>query len=194
MILFGIKPQMLAKVGRDRPHLAARPARPSVLGWGDDAALTGFLGHDQVAQHAEHAGPAWQGHDRLVRDAGDDRRAASAGGRPARRPRPRSRSTTRRWSPWRPRSRARPDVSSQMEALIDAAVHPGSRAIAHDPVIETEARRCSRNSPGCTRPSCATWLPRRAARRRPRSTSWSPVGWTVLSRPSGPPIDGPSSS
>ena len=46
-----------------------------------------------------------------------------------------------------------------MEALIDAAVHLGfPRHIAHDLVIETlEGIDAFASSPGCTRPSCATW-------------------------------------
>ena len=60
-----------------------------------------------------------------------------------------------------------------MEALIDAAVHLGfPRHIAHDLVIETlEGSTLFAKRRGCTRPSCATWSPRPAARRRRRSTS-----------------------
>ena len=81
---------------RDRPAPAARPARAERPRRGDDG------GPDRLprprpgrAQHAQHAGPARQGHDRLVRDARDDRRAASPGGRAARRPRPRDRGRRR---------------------------------------------------------------------------------------------------
>ena len=93
------------------------------------------------AQHAQHAGPARAGHDRLVRDARDDRGAARAGARPC-------------WA----RSAPQLEVDDEklvamatavsgtgptyvflvMEALIDAAVHLGfPRHMAHDLVIET---------------------------------------------------------
>ena len=51
VILFGIKPQMLAKVGREiGPHLSRGQLVLSVLAGATTAALTGILGHDQVVR------------------------------------------------------------------------------------------------------------------------------------------------
>ena len=203
VILFGIKPQMLAKVGREiGPHLRRGQLVLSVLAGATTAALIGTLGHDQVVrEHAEHAGPPRQGDDRLVRDARDDRRRSAP-----------------RLPPCSARSATQLEVDDEkmvamatavsgtgptyvflvMEALIDAAVHLGfPRHIAHDLVIETleGSHRSSPSSRGCTRPSCATWSRRPAGPRPRRSTSSSRAGsGRSCRRRSGPPTGGPSSS
>src|SRR4029079_15883344 len=49
IVLLGIKPQMLARVGREiGPHLRRGQVVLSVLAGATTAALTGTLGHDQV--------------------------------------------------------------------------------------------------------------------------------------------------
>src|SRR6478609_1174451 len=51
VILLGIKPQMLAKVGRElSPHLHRGQLVLSVLAGATTAALVGMLGHDQVVR------------------------------------------------------------------------------------------------------------------------------------------------
>ena len=86
VILFGIKPQMLVRVGREiGPHLRRGQLVLSVLA----GATTDRPDRDPRPrpgrpQHAQHAGPPRQGHDRLVRDARDDRGAARPGGGAAR--------------------------------------------------------------------------------------------------------------
>ena len=51
VILFGIKPQMLGRVGREiGPHLRRGQLVLSVLAGATTAALTGILGHDQVVR------------------------------------------------------------------------------------------------------------------------------------------------
>src|SRR3954471_2470871 len=51
VVLLGIKPQMLGKVGREiGPHLARGRLVLSVLAGATTAALTGLLGHDQVVR------------------------------------------------------------------------------------------------------------------------------------------------
>src|SRR6185503_11698214 len=51
VILFGIKPQMLGRVGREiGPHLRRGQLLVSVLAGATTAALTGILGHDQVVR------------------------------------------------------------------------------------------------------------------------------------------------
>jgi pyrroline-5-carboxylate reductase len=51
VILFGIKPQMLVRVGREiGPHLRRGQLVLSVLAGATTAALTGILGHDQVVR------------------------------------------------------------------------------------------------------------------------------------------------
>ena len=51
VILFGIKPQMLGRVGREiGPHLRRGQLLLSVLAGATTAALTGILGHDQVVR------------------------------------------------------------------------------------------------------------------------------------------------
>jgi pyrroline-5-carboxylate reductase len=144
VILLGIKPQMLAKVGREiGPHCIAGQLVLSVLAGATTAALVGMLGHDQVVRSMPNTpGPPRQGDDRLVRHARDDRGATRPGGCSARRPRATSsRSTTRRWSRWRPRSPAPARPYCPSWSWRRSSTPPstsGSRVhIAHDLVIET---------------------------------------------------------
>ena len=134
---------MLAKVGREigptlargQVVLASSPGRRPT-------ALIGTLGHDQVIRAMPNT-PARLGKGVTVWYATPehDRGAARPGGGPPRAPSAsRSRSTTRRWSRWRPPSRGTGPtyVFLVMEALIDAAVHLGfPRHVAHDLVVET---------------------------------------------------------
>ena len=69
VVLLGIKPQMLAKVGREiGPHLRRGQLVLSVLAGATTTALDGSSATTRSSGHAEHARPARQGHDRLVRD------------------------------------------------------------------------------------------------------------------------------
>ena len=143
VVIFGIKPQMLGKVGREiGPHLHARPARPERPGRRHDR------GPDRDPrprpgrpQHAQHAGPPRQGHDRLVRHARTARRtqraqaAALLGalGHQLEVDDEKMVAMATAVSGTGPTY-----VFLVMEALIDAAVHLGfPRHIAHDLVIET---------------------------------------------------------
>jgi len=142
VILLGIKPQMLARVGRElRPCLSRGQLVLSIIAGATTAALTGFLGHDQVVRSMPNT-PARLGRgmtvwyatpettpeqriqaSTLLRALGhelevDDERfvamaTAVSGTGPT-------------------------YVFLVMEALIDAAVHLGfPRHVAHDLVIET---------------------------------------------------------
>ena len=142
VILLGIKPQMLDRVGREiGPHLRRGQLVLSVLAGATTAALTGILGHDQVVRSMPntparlgkgmtvwYATPATTATQReqaatLLRALGhelevDDEKmvamaTAVSGTGPT-------------------------YVFLVMEALIDAAVHLGfPRHLAHDLVIET---------------------------------------------------------
>ncbi len=142
VILLGIKPQMLARVGRElRPCLQRGQLVLSIIAGATTGALTGFLGHDQVVRSMPNT-PARLGRgmtvwyatpettpeqrvqaSTLLRALGhelevDDERfvamaTAVSGTGPT-------------------------YVFLVMEALIDAAVHLGfPRHVAHDLVIET---------------------------------------------------------
>ncbi len=142
VILLGIKPQMLERVGRDiGPHLRRGQLVLSVLAGATTAALTGILGHDQVvrsmpntparlgkgvtvwyatpetteAQRAQAA--SLLGALGLQLEVDDEKMVAMATAVSGTGP---------------------TYVFLVMEALIDAAVHLGfPRHIAHDLVIET---------------------------------------------------------
>ena len=142
VILLGIKPQMLNKVGREiGPHLRRGQLVLSVLAGATTAALTGILGHDQVvrsmpntparlgkgvtvwyatpetteAQRAQAA--ALLGALGLQLEVDDEKMVAMATAVSGTGP---------------------TYVFLVMEALIDAAVHLGfPRHVAHDLVIET---------------------------------------------------------
>jgi pyrroline-5-carboxylate reductase len=142
VILLGIKPQMLAKVGREiGPHLRRGQLVLSVLAGATTAALTGILGHDQVVRSMPntparlgkgvtvwYATPETSGEQRAQAAAllaalgyqlevDDEKMVAMATAVSGTGP---------------------TYVFLVMEALIDAAVHLGfPRHIAHDLVIET---------------------------------------------------------
>ena len=108
VILLGIKPQMLAKVGSEiGPHLRRGQLVLSVLAGPTTAALVGILGHDQVVRSMPNT-PARLGKGMTVwyatpatTEAQRDQAAALLGALGIS-----SRSTTRRWSRWRRRCRA----------------------------------------------------------------------------------------
>ena len=142
VILLAIKPQMLARVGRElRPHLQRRPARPiGDRGRDDDRARGVPRPSPDRPEHAQHAGPAGSGDDRLVRDAGDDRRAARPGGALLRALGAELEVDDEKFVAMATAvSGTGPTyVFLVMEALIDAAVHLGfPRHVAHDLVVET---------------------------------------------------------
>ena len=143
VILLGIKPQMLGKVGREiGPHLRRGQLVLSVLAGATTAALTGILGHDQVVRSMPNT-PARLGKGMTVWYATpettevqraqaaallgalgvqlevDDEKMVAMATAVSAAPGPTY-------------------VFLVMEALIDAAVHLGfPRHIAHDLVIET---------------------------------------------------------
>lgn len=142
VILLGIKPQMLGRVGREiGPHLDRGQLVLSVLAGATTAALTGLLGHDQVVRSMPNT-PARLGKGMTVwyatPETTADQRAQAAALLAA--------------------LGAELEVDDEkfvamatavsgtgptyvflvMEALIDAAVHLGfPRHVAHDLVIET---------------------------------------------------------
>src|SRR5689334_25407363 len=71
VILFGIKPQMLVRVGREiGPHLRRGQLILSVLAGATTAAITGILGHDQVVRRMPNT-PARLGRGQTVGSARD---------------------------------------------------------------------------------------------------------------------------
>ena len=142
-ILFGIKPQMLGKVGREiGPHLRRGQLVLSVLAGATTAALTGILGHDQVVRSMPNT-PARLGKGMTVwyatPETTDDQRAQAAallGALGAQ-----LEVDDEKMVAMATAVSAAPGptyVFLVMEALIDAAVHLGfPRHIAHDLVIET---------------------------------------------------------
>ena len=142
VILLAIKPQMLARVGRDiGPHLRRGQLVLSILAGATTAALTGFLGHDQVVRSMPNT-PARLGHGMTVWYATpattDEQRAQarallSALGSELEVDDEKMVAMATAVSGTGPTY-----VFLVMEALIDAAVHLGfPRHIAHDLVIET---------------------------------------------------------
>ena len=115
VILLGIKPQMLQGRPGDRPDLRRGQLVLSVLAGATTAALTGILGHDQVVRSMPNT-PARLGKGMTVwyatPETTEEQRAQAAALLGALGSS--SRSTTRRWSRWRPRSAApaRPTCSS----------------------------------------------------------------------------------
>jgi len=142
VILFGIKPQMLAKVGREiGPHLKRGQLVLSVLAGATTTALTEFLGHDQVVRSMPNT-PARLGKGMTVWYAtpattADQRAQAAAllGALGAQLEVDDEKMVAMATAV----SGTGPTyVFLVMEALIDAAVHLGfPRHIAHDLVIET---------------------------------------------------------
>jgi len=142
VVLFGIKPQMLARVGREiGPHLQRGQLVLSVLAGATTAALTGILGHDQVVRSMPNT-PARLGRGMTVWYATPEttevQRAQAAAllgalGKQLEVDDEKMVAMATAVSGTGPTY-----VFLVMEALIDAAVHLGfPRHIAHDLVIET---------------------------------------------------------
>ena len=142
VILLGIKPQMLARVGRDiGPHLRRGQLVLSVLAGATTAALTGLLGHDQVVRSMPNT-PARLGKGVTVwyatPETTDGQRAQAAAlldalGHQIEVDDEKMVAMATAVSGTGPTY-----VFLVMEALIDAAVHLGfPRQLAHDLVIET---------------------------------------------------------
>src|SRR3954464_5856455 len=142
VILLGIKPQMLSRVGREiGPHLRRGQLVLSVLAGATTAALTGLLGHDQVVRSMPNT-PARLGKGMTVwyatPETTDTQRAQAAAllgalGHQLEVDDEKMVAMATAVSGTGPTY-----VFLVMEALIDAAVHLGfPRHIAHDLVIET---------------------------------------------------------
>ena len=142
VVLLGIKPQMLAKVGRELgPHLRRGQVVLSVLAGATTAALTGTLGHDQVIRAMPNT-PARLGKGVTVWYAtpatSEDQRAQAAAllgalGTQIEVDDEKMVAMATAVSGTGPTY-----VFLVMEALIDAAVHLGfPRHVAHDLVVET---------------------------------------------------------
>jgi len=142
VILLGIKPQMLAKVGREiGPHLRRGQLVLSVLAGATTVALTGLLGHDQVVRSMPNT-PARLGKGMTVwyatPETTEAQRAQAAAllgalGHQLEVDDEKMVAMATAVSGTGPTY-----VFLVMEALIDAAVHLGfPRHIAHDLVIET---------------------------------------------------------
>jgi pyrroline-5-carboxylate reductase len=142
IVLLAIKPQMLARVGRDiGPHLRRGQLVLSVLAGATTAALTGMLGHDQVVRSMPNT-PARLGRGMTVWYATPETTAEqraqaktllSALGAELEVDDEKMVAMATAVSGTGPTY-----VFLVMEALIDAAVHLGfPRHIAHDLVIET---------------------------------------------------------
>ncbi len=142
VILFGIKPQMLVRVGREiGPHLRRGQLVLSVLAGATTAALTGILGHDQVVRSMPNT-PARLGKGMTVwyatpetTEAQRAQAAALLGALGAQLEVDDEKMVAMATAV----SGTGPTyVFLVMEALIDAAVHLGfPRHMAHDLVIET---------------------------------------------------------
>ena len=142
VILFGIKPQMLVRVGREiGPHLRRGQLVLSVLAGATTAALTGILGHDQVVRSMPNT-PARLGKGMTVwyatpetTEAQRGQAAALLGALGAQLEVDDEKMVAMATAV----SGTGPTyVFLVMEALIDAAVHLGfPRHMAHDLVIET---------------------------------------------------------
>jgi pyrroline-5-carboxylate reductase len=142
VILFGIKPQMLARVGREiGPHLRRGQLVLSVLAGATTTALTGILGHDQVVRSMPNT-PARLGKGMTVwyatpetTEAQRAQAAALLGALGAQLEVDDEKMVAMATAV----SGTGPTyVFLVMEALIDAAVHLGfPRHMAHDLVIET---------------------------------------------------------
>lgn len=142
VIVLGIKPQMLNKVGRELgPHLRRGQLVLSVLAGATTTALTGILGHDQVVRSMPNT-PARLGKGVTVwyatPETSDEQRAQAAAllgalGLQLEVDDEKMVAMATAVSGTGPTY-----VFLVMEALIDAAVHLGfPRHVAHDLVIET---------------------------------------------------------
>jgi pyrroline-5-carboxylate reductase len=142
VILLGIKPQMLNKVGREiGPHLRRGQLVLSVLAGATTAALTGILGHDQVVRSMPNT-PARLGKGVTVWYATPETtetQRAQAGALLAALGLQLEVDDEKMVAMATAVSGTGPTyVFLVMEALIDAAVHLGfPRHVAHDLVIET---------------------------------------------------------
>jgi pyrroline-5-carboxylate reductase len=142
VILFGIKPQMLDKVGREiGPHLRRGQLVLSVLAGATTAALTGILGHDQVVRSMPNT-PARLGRGMTVwyaTPATTEQQRAQAAALLGALGVQLEVDDEKMVAMATAVSGTGPTyVFLVMEALIDAAVHLGfPRHIAHDLVIET---------------------------------------------------------
>jgi pyrroline-5-carboxylate reductase len=142
VILLGIKPQMLERVGRDiGPHLRSGQLVLSVLAGATTAALTGMLGHDQVVRSMPNT-PARLGKGVSVWYATPqttERQRAQAAALLGALGHQIEVDDEKMVAMATAVSGTGPTyVFLVMEALIDAAVHLGfPRHVAHDLVIET---------------------------------------------------------
>jgi pyrroline-5-carboxylate reductase len=142
VILFAIKPQMLARVGREiGPHLRRGQMVLSILAGATTAALTATLGHDQVVRAMPNT-PARLGRGMTVWYATPettDEQRAQAGALLGALGAQLEVDDEKMVAMATAVSGTGPTyVFLVMEALIDAAVHLGfPRHIAHDLVIET---------------------------------------------------------
>jgi pyrroline-5-carboxylate reductase len=142
VILLGIKPQMLNKVGREiGPHLRRGQLVLSVLAGATTAALTGILGHDQVVRSMPNT-PARLGKGVTVWYATPETtetQRAQAGALRSALGIQHEVDDEKMVAMATAVSGTGPTyVFLVMEALIDAAVHLGfPRHVAHDLVIET---------------------------------------------------------
>ena len=201
IVILALKPQMLARVGREiAPALRDGQLVLSIIAGATTRALAGILGLRQVVRSMPNT-PAQLGRGMTVwyatPDTTDEQRAQartllSALGSQLEVDDEKLVAMATAVSGTGPTY-----VFLVMEALIDAAVHLGfPRHIAHDLVIETlEGSTLLREAVrGRTRPSCGTWSPRPAAPVPPRSTSSSRGACGRSSRRrSGRPSGGPSS-
>jgi pyrroline-5-carboxylate reductase len=142
VVLLAIKPQMLARVGREiGPHLRRGQLVLSILAGATTTALTGILGHDQVVRSMPNT-PARLGKGMTVwyaTPATTDEQRAQARALLAALGSELEVDDERMVAMATAVSGTGPTyVFLVMEALIDAAVHLGfPRHIAHDLVIET---------------------------------------------------------
>jgi pyrroline-5-carboxylate reductase len=142
VVLLGIKPQMLTRVGTElRPALRRGQLVLSIIAGATTTALTGILGHDQVVRAMPNT-PARLGHGMTVwyatPETTDEQRAQAAAllgalGHELEVDDERFVAMATAVSGTGPTY-----VFLVMEALIDAAVHLGfPRHVAHDLVVET---------------------------------------------------------
>ena len=142
IVLLAIKPQMLARVGREiGPHLRRGQLVLSIIAGATTAALTGLLGHDQVVRSMPNT-PARLGKGMTVWYATPattrDQRSQASAIRRALGVELEVDDETMVAMATAVSGTGPTYVFLVMEALIDAAVHLGfPRHVAHDLVIET---------------------------------------------------------
>ena len=164
VILLGIKPQMLERVGAgDRAAPARGQLVLSVLAGATTTALTGILGHDQVVRSMPNT-PARLGKGMTVwyatPETTDEQRAQAAAllgalGHQLEVDDEKMVAMATAVSGTGPTY-----VFLVMEALIDAAVHLGLPAPHRPRPRDRDARGLDAvraSSPACIRPSCGTW-------------------------------------